>query len=165
MKQKLMSLLKESLKFLIIITVALNLVSLYKSRDIKKDDLIMENIQLLDGINHSFKSRKPLVIHFWAVWCPVCKIENPAIQKLSKDYEVVTVAVNSGSDEKIKKFMTENKLDFKTVNDNDGNFSKKFNINVYPTTLIYDKNRKLVFSETGYTSTPGLRLRLLWASF
>ena len=40
-----------------------------------------------------------------------------------------------------------------------------FNISVFPTTIIYDKNRDIVFSDVGYTTTPGLCLRMKWANF
>jgi hypothetical protein len=51
------------------------------------------------------------------------------------------------------------------VNDKDGYYAKKFNISGYPTTFIYDKNKNLSFSEVGYTSILGLRLRMWWSNF
>lgn len=164
MKQKIISFLKEAVKFIVIITIALNLISLYKSRDIRKEDLVLKDINLISGTNYQIKNTEPVLIHFWATWCPVCKIENPSIQKLSKDHQVITVAVESGDDNVIKRFMKENNLSFKTANDPYRTLAEQFNIKGYPTTLIYDKKGKLVFSEVGYTSTLGLKLRLFWAS-
>jgi hypothetical protein len=51
------------------------------------------------------------------------------------------------------------------INDSSGFISSEFNIAAFPTTFIYDKEKNLVFSEVGYTSTLGLWLRMLWASF
>jgi len=49
------------------------------------------------------------------------------------------------------------------INDKNAFYANKYNIKVYPTTLIYDKNKNLIFSEVGYTSTFGLKIRLWWA--
>jgi len=103
------------------------------------------------------------MVHFWATWCPACSLEASNIQAISKDYEVLTVAVKSNQDE-IKKYLKDNKLDFKVVNDKNGIMASEFNIQAYPTTFIYDENRKLIFSEVGYTSLFGLWIRMWWTS-
>jgi predicted secreted protein len=54
---------------------------------------------------------------------------------------------------------------FKVVNDEYGLLSTEFNVKAFPTTFIYDKNKNLKFTEVGYTSTFGLKLRLWWSSF
>ena len=51
------------------------------------------------------------------------------------------------------------------VNDEYGLLSTEFNVKAFPTTFIYDKNKNLKFTEVGYTSTFGLKLRLWWSSF
>lgn len=81
---------------------------------------------------------------------------------MSKDYEVITIAVQSKNKENIKKYLENNKLSFKVVDDTKGYYSKKFNIKAFPTTLIYDNQKNLKFSEVGYTSTLGLYARMWW---
>ncbi|MGB5918520.1 redoxin domain-containing protein [Arcobacter sp.] len=95
------------------------------------------------------------------IFGPICKLEAANIEKISKEYEVITIAVQSGSKEEIQKYLKQNNLTFKVVNDDDGFYSQKFNIKGFPTTFIYDKNKKLRFSEVGYTSTVGLYARML----
>lgn len=146
---------KEILSTLIIITILANIVSYYRSGDLNKETLPLKNITL---------NNEPIMIHFWATWCPICKVEAPNIQRVSNDYNVLTIATNSGTDEDIKKYLKENNVDFKVINDQYNEYSNLFNISVFPTTLIYDKDRNLVFSEVGYTSTFGLYIRMWWAS-
>ena len=146
--------LKEIIKSVVIITVVLNAYSYYRSQDLNTEKLPLTNISL---------NEKPIMIHFWATWCPVCKIEAPNIQRVSKDHNVLTIASQSGTDEEIKEYLKENDVDFNFINDKDNSYAEQFNITVYPTTLIYDKNRNLVFSDVGYTSTLGLYLRMWWA--
>ncbi|MBN2781803.1 MAG: protein disulfide oxidoreductase [Campylobacterales bacterium] len=154
MKTKIKRYTKEVLLFIVTITIAANILSLYKSQNLNKQPLALE---------YQFKKDKPILIHFWATWCPTCKVEASNIEKISKDFEVLTIAVNSGSNKEIKEYMDKNGYTFRFINDADSKVAKEFNIQAYPTTLIYDKDKNLVFSEVGYTSTIGLYIRLWWA--
>ncbi len=80
---------------------------------------------------------------------------------MSKHFEVITVAVKSGSEKDIKEYLDKYQLKFKAVNDDKGLISQKFNIKAFPTTLIYDKEKVLEFSEVGYTSTLDLFIRMM----
>jgi thioredoxin-related protein len=53
-------------------------------------------------------------------------------------------------------------LDFNVLNDRGGVWSKKFKIEVFPTTFIYDAKGTLRFTEVGYMTTAGLLARLEW---
>jgi len=140
-----------------------NIVSLYKSQDLNKQKLQIKTSKLIDESTYT-PSDKPLMVHIWATWCPVCKAEADNIQRLSEYYEVITIAVNSGTNSEIKNYLSEHDLTYKVINDKDGTIAQTFNIAVYPTTFIYDNKRNLVFSEVGYTSSFGLLIRMWWAS-
>ena len=154
MKSKFKNYIKEILSFFVVMIIISNVISLYKSTDINKIKFDIDNILL---------HNKPILVHFWATWCPTCKLEASNIQAVSQNYNIITIAVQSGDDNKIKKYLQENNLDFKVINDKNAFYANKYNIKVYPTTLIYDKNKNLIFSEVGYTSTFGLKIRLWWA--
>ena len=154
-KNKIIHYAKEILLFVVVMVVFANAISFYKAMDLNK--------QALD-INYEYNTSKPMLIHVWATWCPTCKVEASNIQSISKDYQVLTFVVKSGTDADIENYMKENNLNFNTINDNDGSFAQKFNIAAYPTTFIYDKNQELIFSEVGYTSTLGLKLRMWYAN-
>ncbi len=165
MKDKILHYAKEIIIFFVVMTILANVVSFYKSGDLNKRPFNLINITLLDGSKYKIDNEKPILVHFWATWCPTCKVEAGNIDTISNSYQVITIGVKSGSNEEIKKFMKNNELSFMVVNDNLGRIANEFNIAAYPTTFIYDKNRELVFSEVGYTSTWGLWLRMWWASF
>ena len=154
MINKLKFYIKEILSFVVVLTILANIVSYYKASDLNKNKLDIKNITL---------NEKPILIHFWATWCPTCKIEASNIQTISENFNVLTIAVNSGENSDINKYLDKNNLDFKVINDKDSLYARKFNISVYPTTLIYDKNKNLIFSDVGYTSTFGLWMRMWWA--
>jgi len=160
---------KWSLKYIlkeIVLTLLILFVVSMGLNYIRKPE-INENIyryELTDIKNSKidFKAYKgkPLLVHFWGTWCPVCKVEVGNIEQLSKKYNVITIAVNSGSDEEIRTFMKQHKLSYTVINDKSATLAQKFNIEVYPTTLIYDKEGVLKFTEVGYSTTLGLQARL-----
>ena len=103
---------------------------------------------------------KPLLVHFWATWCPICSFEEGTIQSLSEDYSVVTVALQSGDDSVLKQYLQNNSLDFIVINDNDGEISRQWGVRGVPASFILDKNNKISYRSVGYTTEIGLRLRL-----
>ncbi|MBA1432488.1 MAG: protein disulfide oxidoreductase [Epsilonproteobacteria bacterium] len=162
MKSKIKRYSKEVLYFIITMTIFANILSLYKAQSLSNAPLDIKEFKLIDNSNYTIKN-KPVLIHFWATWCPTCKLEASNINLLSTSYQIITIAVKSGSDYEIKKYLDEHGYDYRVVNDKDGALSRKFKIAGYPTTFIYDKEKNLVFKEVGYISTLGLWLRLLWA--
>ncbi|MES9979331.1 MAG: protein disulfide oxidoreductase [Candidatus Thiodiazotropha sp. 6PLUC5] len=102
----------------------------------------------------------PVLLHFWATWCPVCKVENSTIDQLSEDHSVLTVAMQSGSDQEVSDYLKEHELGFKTINDPSGKLSSLWRVKGLPTSLIIDKDRNIRFVSVGYTPELTLRLRL-----
>ncbi|BCU05840.1 hypothetical protein Atep_05170 [Allochromatium tepidum] len=45
---------------------------------------------------------RPVLVHFWATWCPVCRITDGTIDAIAEDHAVVTVALQSGTEEEQK---------------------------------------------------------------
>ncbi len=125
MKDKIKKYLKEVIVFVIVLTVATNAISYYQSRDLNKDKLDITDFSLLDGNSYTLPNDKPVLVHFWATWCPTCKFESPNIEKVSKKYEVITIAVQSGSKKNIQNYLLEHNLNFKVVEDKDGFYATK----------------------------------------
>lgn len=105
-------------------------------------------------------TRRPLLVHFWASWCPVCKLEQQSIQSISEDYPVITIAMQSGEAEEVIAYLRQEKLQFPVINDPEGMLAQRFGVRAVPSSFIIDKNNTIVFRETGFTTGIGLRLRL-----
>jgi thiol-disulfide isomerase/thioredoxin len=61
-------------------------------------------------------SGRTVLLNLWATWCAPCREEMPALNKLQTDeggadFEVVAINVDTGSDEKPKRFLEETKVD------------------------------------------------------
>lgn len=157
---KIKTIIKELVLGAIILFIFINIVSYIRKPILESKEVPAIQATLVDATVYKQKEGKPLLIHFWGTWCPTCKLEAPNIEQVSKNYEVLSIAVNSGSDEKIQAYMSDNGLSFSVLNDTEAKWAEKFNVEVYPTTFIYDSKGKLQFTEVGYTSTLGLFARL-----
>ena len=104
--------------------------------------------------------RRPLLIHFWATWCPVCKLEQESIQSISKDHAVITIAMQSGEAGEVIAYMHQEQLQFPVMNDPNGVLSRQFGVRAVPSSFIIDEDNAIMFRETGFTTEIGLRLRL-----
>ncbi len=122
---------------------------------------------LLNGESYSLltDSRRPLLVHFWASWCPVCKLEQDTIQAISDDYPVITIAMQSGEASEVAEYMRQENMQFAVINDPQGILSKRFGVRAVPSSFIVAKNNMIVFRETGYTTAIGLRLRMWLAQY
>jgi len=152
--------LKELLTTVMMLLIISNVMSYLRKPTLDSNLLPTQTFQLIDGASYTAQKGKPLLIHFWATWCPTCKLEASNIERLSKKYEVLSIAVNSGDDAKVQHYMDEKSLDFKVCNDKNAFLAKQFHVEAYPTTFIYDANATLRFTEVGYTSTAGLLARM-----
>lgn len=149
---KIKKLIKEILTFFVALFIVLNILSYVRAPKPATNELPNLGVEVVKD--------KPVIVHFWATWCPTCNIENSTIEKLSKEYSIITIAVSSGTDEQIKQYMNENKFTFKVINDNSSKLSKLFNVEAFPTTFIYNNEHKLKFTEVGFTSYVGFKARL-----
>ncbi|MCZ0755729.1 TlpA family protein disulfide reductase [Anoxybacillus sp. J5B_2022] len=101
---------------------------------------------------------KPVIINFWATWCPPCQREMPDLEKFYNDYkqhvEFLSVNLTSqDSREKVAPFLQQYGITFPVVLDTKGKILKLYNIQTIPTTYILDKNgviRKKVLGPLTY---------------
>lgn len=145
---------------MLILFVVSNVFSYLRKPELFSTSLPALKVKLLDGSSYQTLKGKPLVLHFWAEWCPICRLEASNIQSISQRYEVLTVMVSSGNDEKVQAYMKANNLSFRVLNDSNGIWAKKFKVEAFPTTFVYDSKGELRFTEVGYTTTVGLLARL-----
>ena len=111
-------------------------------------------------VGELLRGEGPLLLHFWGTWCPVCRQEAGNLERVARHYRVLTVAVNSGSPDEIRRWMKARGLDYPVLADPTGRWAQRFDVTVYPSSFIYDASGKLRFVETGYTTTLGLLARL-----
>ena len=96
---------------------------------------------------------KPVVVNFWATWCPPCRAEMPAMQRAwqqMKGEGILVVAINVGEDqETIEQFTSEVPVDFPLPMDTDSEVVQSWPVRGLPTTFVVDPEGRLVYRAEG----------------
>lgn len=140
-------------------------LDLWRSKDIPTDTLPDLKAMTLNGGTIDILAmsyQEPVLLYFWGTWCPVCSFVSPSVDIMATHYSVVTVALNSGSDEELSQYLKHKQYVFPVVNDAKGQLSRDFSVNVTPTLMVI-KDGKLQFYTSGFTSLPGMWWRMLLA--
>ena len=102
----------------------------------------------------------PVVITFWATWCKPCRKEMPELQKLlvmfrnedEKDaFRVIAVNGDGPADQaKVRPYVKSQKFDFTVIPDQDGEVRRNFQVEVFPTTFLVDRDGNVLHRTVGY---------------
>ncbi|ADW16738.1 Redoxin domain protein [Desulfobulbus propionicus DSM 2032] len=89
---------------------------------------------------------KPVMLIFWASWCPTCKTEVPKINKLAEQYSgrgMDFIAVNVGYNDSVERaqaFAQKNGMRYPAFFDGSGKVSEQYQLLGVPTIIIADKH-------------------------
>ncbi|HHJ18585.1 MAG TPA: TlpA family protein disulfide reductase [Gammaproteobacteria bacterium] len=109
----------------------------------------------MDGKKHKLSDYRgrPVIINFWATWCPPCRAELPSMNKAwtkIKDQGIDMLAVNVGEDEDtIFAFMSDYPIDFTILLDESGDMITHWPVKGLPTTFVINPEGKLVYRAIG----------------
>lgn len=129
--------------------------SIKREKSMAKDFVVYD--ENLNKVKLSDYIGRPVVVNFWASWCPPCKAEMPLFNELSNKYKgeeltVLMVDLPDGDREtmdKAKQFIEDNNYSMKILFDNDGNAATNYNISSIPRTLFIDKDGYIVEDHSG----------------
>jgi len=83
---------------------------------------------------------KPVLVNFWAVWCPPCREEMPLLARLARerhDVAVLTVEVGDTGRE-VAAFLDANGLTLPVALDIQGTVAARYGVHGLPTTFFLD---------------------------
>jgi len=89
---------------------------------------------------------RPVVLNFWATWCPPCIQEMPSLVALQKELgdKVTILAVSEDDDDgAYKQFVKDHNVDLLTVRDTKRS-NELYGTFKYPETFVIDKDGKIV---------------------
>ena len=114
-------------------------------------------VQSLDGkrINlGSYIGKTPMLIEFWATWCPNCKELMPALLEAEKKFGnrvkfvAIAVAINQ-SPERVRRWLAANPLPHDTYYDLDGKAADAFDAPATSYVVVLDKTGRVVYTGLG----------------
>ena len=121
---------------------------------------LMGHLRSGENFELALQRGEPVLVHFWATWCPVCRLGERDIEALAEEHSVVTVAMQSGGARDIATHMDEEGLNFPVITDRDGELAARWGVRGVPASFVVDGAGRIRFSTVGYSTPVGLRGRL-----
>jgi peroxiredoxin len=103
---------------------------------------------------HDYRG-KVVLVNFWATWCPPCRREIPAMQRLwekLKSEDFVLLAVDMAEDEETVfgfTFATGVEITFPVLLDHDGAVIESWPVIGMPTSFLIDRKGRIVYRAVG----------------
>lgn len=116
-------------------------------------------VQTLDGKAadlSQFIGKTPVLMEFWATWCPNCRELEPTMAAMHAKYgskvAFVGVAVSVNEDGAlVRKYVEKHKLSWTQVYDARGNATDKYDVPATSYVVVIDKTGKVVYTGVGGT--------------
>jgi len=99
-----------------------------------------------ESISLSDLHGQAVLVNLWATWCPPCRAEMPAIQKLYDEYRdqgLVVLGVNmtyQDTASAVQPFIQENDLTFPILLDLTGQVAEKYELRSLPSSFFIDRS-------------------------
>lgn len=153
------------LRDIALVVVVVAAVQWWQSRDLVQDEAPPLVGLLLDGSPVALaETRPPVLVYFWAEWCPICRFAEDGIARLAKRHSVITVATSSGTPDEVRSYLAQHGLEFPVVTDEAGAIARQWGVFGVPAAFIVDADGVIRHASRGYASELGLWLRLWWTS-
>ena len=91
---------------------------------------------------------KPLLLEFWATWCPPCRESIPHLNEIHakyKDRGLLVVGVTDEPNAVIRKFQKEVPMDYAVATDTGGRLNEKMGVSGIPQAFLVNKSGEIVW--------------------
>lgn len=106
-----------------------------------------------------------VLVNFWATWCPPCRVEMPGFQDVWEDYRdrgvmILGMSVDRGDRSQVDRWVRDRGITFPIAFPTDRIVSAYGGANVLPTSLLIDRDGRIVRRIEGFYAEPALRATL-----
>lgn len=100
---------------------------------------------------------QPVILNFWATWCPPCRKEMPNLEKVFKQGKIAVIGINLNENpERVKKYLDKFNITFPVAIDIQDKIQQKYSVLLKPTTYFIDKNGIIIDKKYGALSSDEL---------
>lgn len=104
---------------------------------------------------------KPVILNFWATWCPPCREEIPELNKFYEKYKdrVIILGIEIGEPKaEVERFLRDQNILYPVILDSEqkSSISNLYRISLVPTTFIVDEQGKILNVIMGSTTFEAL---------
>ena len=141
----------------------------WRGRDLVADGTPAPDLALRDlqGNLHRLSDYRgrPVMLHFWATWCGVCRQEFGALNAVEAargDALLLAVAEDGDDGAALRSFVKERGLTYPVLRGSDS-VSRQWGITVFPTSFYLDRQGRIVTHQMGMTTRWSMQFWLWWA--
>lgn len=112
----------------------------FQSYDINGKSLALSNLL----------ANKPVVLYFWATWCPYCKKVTPKLVDFHNKYadKITVIGVNVGVDDslaEIKSYVEAFKINFPVIFDDKNVVTPSYDVHGTPVFVVVSQTQEIVY--------------------
>ncbi|MFB3884768.1 MAG: TlpA family protein disulfide reductase [Thermodesulfobacteriota bacterium] len=131
----------------------------------KAPDFCLESLKGEKSELKDFKG-KVVFLNFWATWCGPCKEEMPSMERLhqqfkGKEFTFLSISVDYEGKNSVKRFIERARYTFPVLLDPECSMLDPYDIKRIPTTILIDRNGKMIGKFTGPTNWNSREMVLL----
>ena len=92
---------------------------------------------------------KPVLVEFWATWCPPCRESIPHLNQIYSKYRskgLEIVGITNENEATVKKFQQQVAMDYNVAINTPQSVYDQFGIDAIPTAFLVDKAGKIVWT-------------------
>ncbi len=116
-------------------------------------------LRRLDGEELSLSDLRgqPVMLNFWATWCPPCRAEIPALEQVWREggSDVMVIGVNVQENPAVvEAFVIDYGMSYPVVLDPDGEAARLYRVRAFPTTYFIDGQGRIARVFSGPLTEP-----------
>ncbi|UCC25233.1 MAG: TlpA family protein disulfide reductase [Gemmatimonadales bacterium] len=122
------------------------------------------SVETLDGavVTPELLEDRVVVVNFWATWCPPCRLEIPALQKLHEEFGadglvVVGLSTDVGGTQKVRDFLGERGVTYAVAMATPQIRRAFGGVSALPTTFVLDRDGVIRHRVLGFFAPPAMR--------